>query len=158
MIKIAVLVAVLMFAAGYGLAVIRVPGEADWLPLLGTLVELGGKLDWLNVLLIGSGFVVMALLVVAQFTAGDGFDMRSLLAQRSVVDGHEHWTVLPGRAYQFGGFLMTSWGFVVLITKGALSDLYLGIYAVAWLASPAINQIVASKYPVTPGTAMPPAP
>ncbi len=131
------------------------PLTDNWLSWLGLAIEVLSKLDWLNVLLIGSGFIVMAFLMVAQLRPGDGFDMRSLVATRTVTPtGRDYWTV-TAKAYQFGGFMVTTWGFISLIGKGALSDLYLTIYAAAWLASPAINQIVASKFPVTPGTALP---
>lgn len=131
------------------------PLTADWLTWLGLIFDLFGKANWLDVLLIGTAFVIVGLLLIAQFHPGDGFDMRSLVARRERVDGREYWTVDAGRCYQFGGFLVTTWGFIVLIGKGALSDMYLAIYAVAWLASPGINQIVASKFPVAPGTTLP---
>lgn len=134
------------------------PLTDNWLTWLGLIFDLFGKANWLDVLLIGTAFVIVILLLVAQFHPGDGFDMRSLVARRAHVEGREYWTVDPGKCYQFGGFLVTTWGFIVLIGKGALSDMYLAIYAVAWLASPGINQIIASKFPVTPGTALPEPP
>lgn len=134
------------------------PLTSDWLTWLGLIFDLFGKANWLDILLIGTAFVIVILLLVAQFHPGDGFDMRSLVARRERVDGREYWTVDAGRCYQFGGFLVTTWGFIVLIGKGALSDMYLAIYAVAWLASPGINQIIASKFPVTPGAVIPDQP
>ena len=131
------------------------PLTSDWLTWLGLIFDLFGKANWLDVLLIGTAFVIVGLLLIAQFHPGDGFDMRSLVARRERVDGREYWTVDAGRCYQFGGFLVTTWGFIVLIGKGALSDMYLAIYAVAWLASPGINQIIASKFPVAPGSVIP---
>ena len=131
------------------------PLTSDWLTWLGLIFDLFGKANWLDVLLIGTAFVIVGLLLIAQVRRGDGFDLRSLVARRSFETGREYWTVDPGKCYQFGGFLVTTWGFIVLIGKGALSDMYLAIYAVAWLASPGINQIIASKFPVTPGAAIP---
>lgn len=128
------------------------PLTDNWLTWLGLIFDLFGKANWLDVLLIGTAFVIVILLLVAQFHPGDGFDLRSLVARRAQVNGREYWTVDPGKCYQFGGFLVTTWGFIVLIGKGALSDMYLAIYAVAWLASPGINQIISSKFPVAPNT------
>lgn len=135
------------------------PLTDNWLTWLGLIFDLFGKANWLDILLIGTAFVILLLLLIAQFTRGDGFDMRSLLASRVIGErGREYWTIQPGKCYQFGGFLVTTWGFIVLIGKGALSDMYLAIYAVAWLASPGINQIIASKFPVTPGAVIPDQP
>lgn len=133
------------------------PLTDNWLTWLGLIFDVFGNADWLNVLLIGTAFVIVLLLLIGQFHPGDGFDMRSLVARRSFDSGREFWTVDPGKCYQFGGFLVTTWGFIALIGKGALSDMYLAIYAVAWLASPGINQIVASKFPVAPGSVIPDA-
>lgn len=123
----------------------------DWLMLVFSQ-------DWLNVLLALFGFMMTILFVIAQFTPGDGFDWRSIVARRTFVNGRAFWTIDPGKLWQAGGFVFTTYGFVQLIGKGALSDLYLMVYAVAWLGAPGINQIVASKFPVQPGTVIQPEP
>ena len=131
----------------------------DWLPWLGLAFDVMGKVDWLNVLLISGGFVVLVMLMVWQFTPGDGFDMRSMFASRAVgPSGAERWTVDPGRVFQTGAFCFTSWALVWVVTHDKLTEIFLFVYVGLWAGTRAVNQIIASKFPVAPGTALPEQP
>lgn len=131
---------------------------SDWLTWAGLAFEILGKVDWLNFLLVGTGFAIVFMLLIAQFRKGDGFDMRSMFARRDVVDGLESWTVEPGRVFQTTAFLVTTWGFITITVRDKLSEWYLLVYVVLWAGSRALNQIVASRYPVAPGTFLDSAP
>lgn len=128
--------------------------ETAWLPLLGLLIEILGKVDWLNALLLMTAAIVIALLLIAQFTPGDGFDMRSMFAKRDIDHGRELWTVEPGRVYQTGAFGLTTWAMVWLVTHDKLTETFMLGYVALWAGSRALNQIIASKFPVQPGTTL----
>jgi hypothetical protein len=132
--------------------------STDWLPWLGLVIELGGKIDWLNALLLVTAAIGVLLVLVAQMRKGDGFDMRSMFAARSVVDSRDYWTVEPGRVFQTGAFVFTSWALVWVVTHDKLTEVFLFVYVALWAGSRAMNQVIASKFPVTPGTALPDAP
>lgn len=119
----------------------------DLLPWLGALFDVLGKVDWWNALGVILGFALFAMLVLWQLVPGDGMDFRMLLADW-VGNGHGQWVVRPGKCWQAGAFIVTTWVFVKLGEKGGLSEFFLLIYAVAWIGSPVINRIVAAKYPV----------
>jgi hypothetical protein len=99
------------------------------------------------------------LVLIAQFTPGDGFDMRSMLASRSLgQNGVERWTVDPGRVFQTGSFLVTTWAFIWTVTHDKLTEFFLLVYVGLWAGTRAVMQIIASKFPVTPGAVIPDQP
>lgn len=114
--------------------------------------------DWLNILLALSGLLGLLLLTFWQIRPGDGFDLRSMMATRSLVDRAEYWTVERGRVFQTGAFLLTSWGFIWVTTHDKLTEVYLALYVALWAGSSAMNQVIASKFPAQPGTVIPPEP
>lgn len=105
--------------------------------------------DWLNVLLVAAAGYAFLLLVFWQVRSGDGFDMRAMLARQEDTG---KWTVVPGRVYQSGAFVVTTWAFIWSVTHDKMNEWLLLVYVALWAGSRAINQIVASKYPVAPGT------
>lgn len=154
MIRLALILGVLLVGVAGGIFYARTThGEGfDFLPFLGLLFDVMAKVDWLNFLLIATGFVILILLLVAQFRKGDGFDLRSMFAGRTNGPCGDLWTVEPGRVFQTTAFLITTWGFVHVTVRDKLTEIYLLVYVVLWAGSRAMNQIVASKFPVQPGT------
>ena len=134
--------------------------SSDWLTWLGLAFDVASKIDWLNFLLIATGFVIVFMLLVAQFRKGDGFDMRSMFASRTGGAQGDVWTIEPGRVFQTTAFLVTTWGFIHVTVRDKLTEVYLLVYVVLWAGSRAMNTIVASKFPVAPGAALeqPPTP
>lgn len=118
------------------------PLTDSWLSWLGLMFEVLGKVDWLNALLIIGGFSALILLMVWQLTPGDGFDLRSLVAEK-VADV---WVVSPGKFFQTGAFAFTSWAFVTLVVRDKLSELFLLVYVVCWAGSRAVNMWAQSKF------------
>lgn len=114
--------------------------------------------DWLNLLLAAFGVLAFLLLVWWQLRRGDGFDLRALLASRTQRNGEDWWTVEPGRVFQSGAFITTSWAFIWQVTHDKLTETFLFLFVALWAGSRAINQIVASKFPVAPGTSLPTEP
>lgn len=153
MLRFALIVGVLLVGISGGIFYARsTPGQGfDVLPWLGLLFEVMAKVDWLNFLLIATGFVILLCLLIAQFRKGDGFDMRSMFAARVSGPCGDLWTVEPGRVFQTTAFLLTSWGFVHVTVRDKLTEIYLLVYVVLWAGSRAMNTIVASKFPVQPG-------
>ena len=143
---------VLIGAAGGIFYARMTEGGFDFLPWVGLLFDVMAKVDWLNFLLIATGFVILVLLLVAQFRKGDGFDMRSMFASRTGGACGDVWTVEPGRVFQTTAFLVTTWGFIHVTVRDKLTEVYLLVYVVLWAGSRAMNHIVASKFPVQPGT------
>lgn len=144
----------LLLGAAGGVFYARTTGAPrfDLLPWLELVIDLASKIDWLNFLLIATGFVIVIMLLVAQFRKGDGFDMRSMFASRTGGACGDVWTVEPGRVFQTTAFLVTTWGFIHITVRDKLTEVYLLVYVVLWAGSRAMNQIVASKFPVQPGT------
>lgn len=130
----------------------------DLLPWLGLLFDVLAKVDWLNALLLVTGAIIVALLLVAQFRPGDGFDMRSMFASRTGGAHGDVWTVEPGRVFQTGAFMVTTWALIWQVTHDKFTDTFLFIYVALWAGSRAMNHVIASKFPVQPGTSLDPPP
>lgn len=111
--------------------------------------------DWLNIILALFGMFAFCLLAFWQLRPGDGFDLRSLLASRAQRDGEDWWNVEPGRVFQSGAFVITTWAMIWQVTHDKLTEVFLFLYVALWGGSRAINQIIASRYPVAPGTSLP---
>lgn len=111
--------------------------------------------DWLNVLLALFGLLAFLLLVWWQLRRGDGFDLRALLASRTHRDGEDWWNVEPGRVFQTGAFIITTWAMVWLVTHDKLTEVFLFLYVVLWgVGTRAVNQIIGNKFPIQPGTVL----
>lgn len=148
------IIGLLLFGVGYwvsGLIATRgTRPDFDLLPWLGLLFDVFGKVDWLNALAVVGAFAVLAMLIIWQLVPGDGMDFRMLLADWVIDENKKRgqWVIRPGKCWQAGAFLVTTWAFVKLVEKSGLSEFFLLIYSVAWIGSPVINRIVAAKYPV----------
>lgn len=115
--------------------------------------------DWLNIILTLTALAALGLLMLWQLRPGDGFDLRAMLASRTLRAGQaDYWTVEPGRVFQTGAFMLTSWAFVWVVTHDKLTELFLLLYVALWAGSRAMNQVIASKFPAQPGTVIAPEP
>lgn len=105
---------------------------------INTLAELG----WINVFGSLGIVLVLTLLFIAQFTRGDGFDFRDLVADRLP---QRKWVINRSKFFQTGAFFATTWGFCWLVNRNQLSEMFLLIYAAAWIGSEAVNLLVKAK-------------
>lgn len=125
--------------------------NTDWLPWLGLLADILGKWSWTDVLLVITGFFVLSLGIFWQLNPGDGFDWRGLVADRS-VNQHAHvtWTVRPGKTFQTGCFLFSSWFFIKNgVNEKPFPEWFIALYFISWAGSTALNQWAASRFPTS---------
>jgi hypothetical protein len=95
------------------------------------LTFIGNKLDqlgWLEWLLIIMLLCFMYVLYRAQM-ADDNFDLRHLVADPSTDK------LVLEKFCLFGAFIISSWGFVALIWKNAITEWYFIGYMASWAAS-----------------------
>jgi hypothetical protein len=112
--------------------------QEDWLLAFTLVLDKASGWDWLNILLISGGFFVLGLMMYWQLQRNDGFDLRELFA----IQHREKpplWRVAPGKCFQTGAFMITSWGFVTVTVHDKLTEMYLVLYAVCWAASPVMK-------------------
>ncbi len=142
-----VLIAVMLaapFAFAEGSAPDGTQSVKDWIMLF-------FNFDYTNILLVTVAGYAFMLVVYWQINRNDGFDMRAMLAR---AEANGQWIVEPGRVFQTGAFLVTTWAFITLVSRDKLTtEMALG-YIVLWAGSRALNQITASKFPVAPGTSI----
>lgn len=116
------------------------PNIKDWLLLL-------FGFDWLNIILVAAIGGALLLLMWWQMRRGDGFDLRDLVAEKVVPNvAQTCWVVRAGKFWQAACFVVTTWGFIYVVTHDKLTELYLFVYVGLWGGSTALNQFAAAKW------------
>lgn len=102
--------------------------------------------QWIHVFGVVGFLTVFTFMMVGQFTSGDGFDFRDLVAKRlPEIKGKIQWKLETDKVYKTTAWLVMTWGFVWLVVSDNLSELYLTIYAVAWIGNTAVDRLSAAK-------------
>ena len=127
--------------------------SSDFLTWLGLAFDIFERTDWIKVLMVLFAFFAMGLLAFWQLTPRDGFDLRALGADKVArPNGEIQWEVRPGKLFQTGAFVYTTWQMISLTSSGHMTEWYFAMYAVLWAASPVMNRIALSKFSVPSDT------
>lgn len=107
--------------------------------LLGWLVKLLSTLGWLEWLLIGMLAFALFVIFYAHRDDASSFNLEHLVVDPSTG------SIVLEKFTMFGAFIISSWGFVALIVKGAMTEWYFIGYMAAWAATRGFTGWFSSK-------------
>lgn len=80
----------------------------------------------------------ISILAYAQFRK-DSFDLRALVVDPKTKEPSVH------QLGQITALIISSWGFIVLVLHGQLTEVYFTTYMVAWAGANALNAFISRK-------------